>query len=74
VNLKRRSLIRHKTFSNMMQDIKSIFNFKKALLNQNQSNMSQNVSQSINQSAKQNQSNVENSMDMNSSSSNPDKI
>ena len=73
-NRRRRSLIRHQTFSNMMQDIKSVFSFNKTLLNQNQSNMSQNISQSINQSANQNQSNVESSLDMNSSSSNLDKI
>ena len=73
-NQRKRSLVRHQTFSNMMQDIKSIFSFNKTLLNQNQSNISQNISQSINQSANQNHSNDESSMDLNSSSSNLDKI
>jgi hypothetical protein len=71
---KRRSTVRHETFSIMMQDMKSIFSFNKTLLNQNQNNISQNVSQSINQSANQNHSNNESSLDMNSSSSNLDKI
>jgi len=69
---KRRSIARHQTFSNLMQDIKSIFSFNKTLLSQN--NISQNASQSINKSANQNQSNEESSIDMNSSSSNLDKI
>jgi hypothetical protein len=73
-NQRKRTLARHQTFSNMMQDIKRIFSFNKTLLNQNQSNMSNNISQSINQSANQNHSNDESSLDMNSSSSNLDKI
>ena len=71
-NQKKRSIVRHQTFSTMMQDIKSIFSFNKTLLSKN--NISQNASQSINQSVNQNQSNEDSSIDMNSSSSNLDKI
>ena len=73
-NQRKRSIVRHQTFSTLMQDIKSIFSFNKTLLSKNQNNISQNVSQSFNQSANQNQSNEDNSIDMNSSSSNLDKI